>query len=111
MYPKILAPTVWPLAEVLPHWDAMILRSWVSVNGERRPYQEDTLQAMLTPADLLAEAARVYGVKALQRAIVFSGTIATLGGELQFGERFEIELLDPVLGRRIQHSYAVQLLG
>jgi hypothetical protein len=110
MYPKILAPTVWPLAEVLPHWNAIILRSWVSVDGERRPYQEDTLQAMLAPADLLAGVKREYGAQALQRAIVFSGTIATLGGELQFGERFEIELLDPVLGRRIQHSYAVQLL-
>jgi hypothetical protein len=110
MYPKILAPTVWPLAEVLPHWDAIILRSWVYIAGERRPYQEDTLQAMLAPADLLAGATREYGTKALQHAIVFSGTLATLGGELQFGERFEIELLDPVLGRRIQHSYVVQLL-
>jgi hypothetical protein len=110
MYPKILAPTVWPLAEVLDHWDTLILRSWVSINGERRPYQEDTLQAMLAPADLLAAAAREYRVHTFQRALVFSGTIATLGGELLFGERFEIELLDPVLGRRIQHSYAVQLL-
>ena len=110
MYPKILAPTVWPLAEVLPHWDALILRSWVCLDGERRPYQEDTLQAMLTPADLLAAAAREYGAQALQRAIVFSGTVTTLGGELLFGERFEIELLDPLLGRRLQHSYAVQLL-
>jgi hypothetical protein len=65
---------------------------------------------MLAPADLLAGVNREYGAKALQRAIIFSGTIATLGGELQFGERFEIELLDPVLGRRIQHSYMVQLL-
>jgi hypothetical protein len=110
MYPKILAPTVWPLAEVLPHWDTLILRSWVSLDGVRQPYQEDTLQAMLTPADLLAAAAREYGTQALQRAVVFSGTVATLGGELLFGERFDIELLDPVLGRRLQHSYTVQLL-
>ena len=110
LYPKILAPTVWPLAEVLSHWDALILRSWVHSDGNRQPYQEDTLQAMLAPADLLAAAVREYGAQALQQAIVFSGTLATIGGELQFGERFEIELLDPVLGRRIHHSYAVQLL-
>jgi hypothetical protein len=110
MYPKILAPTVWPLAEVLAHWDALILRSWVSIDGTRQPYQEDTLQAMLTPADLLAAAAREYAASALQRAVVFSGTLATLGGEILFGERFEIELLDPVLGRRLHHSYAIHLL-
>ena len=110
MYPKILAPTVWPLAEVLPHWDALILRSWVYIDGTRQPYQEDTLQAMLTPADLLAAATREYGPQALQHAVVFSGTLATLGGELQCGERFDIELLDPVLGRRLQHSYAIQVL-
>jgi hypothetical protein len=110
MYPKIVAPTVWPLAEVLEHWDALILRSWVQVDDERRLYQEDTLRAMLPPADLLAAAAREYGSPALQRALVFSGTVATMGGELQFGERFEMELDDAVLDRRIQHSYAVQLL-
>ena len=111
MYPKIVAATVWPLAEVLPHWDALILRSWVYIDGIRQPYQEDTLQAMLAPADLLAAAARAYGAPALQQAVVFSGTLATLGGEILCGERFEIELLDPALGRRIQHSYAVQLLA
>jgi hypothetical protein len=110
MYPKILAPTVWPLTEVLPHWDALILRSWVYIDGNRQPYQEDTLQAMLAPADLLAALAREYGPQALQQAVVFSGTLATIGGELQCGERFEIELLDPVLGRRIHHSYTIQLL-
>lgn len=110
MYPKIVAPTVWPLAEVLEHWDALILRSWVHMHGERRPYQEDTLQAMLPPAELLAAAAREYGAAALQQAVVFSGTLATLDGELLFGDRFDIELLDPVLGRRIQHSYAIELL-
>jgi hypothetical protein len=111
MYPKILAPTVWPLSEVLPHWDALILRSWVCIDGTRQPYQEDTLQAMLAPADLLAAVVRAYGAPALQQAVVFSGTLATLGGELLCGERFEMELLDPVLGRRIRHSYAVQLLA
>jgi hypothetical protein len=110
MYPKILAPTAWPLAEVLAHWDTLILRSWVHIEGERRPYQEDTLQAMLPPDALLAAAAREYGEAALQRAVVMSGTLATLGGELLFGERFDIELLDPVLGRRLQHSYNIQLL-
>jgi hypothetical protein len=110
MYPKIVAPTIWPMEEVREHWDALVLRSWVHIGGERRLYQEDTLQAMLPPADLLAAAAREYGASALQRALVFSGTVATAGGELLFGERFEIELEDPVLGRRIQHSYAVQQL-
>lgn len=110
MYPKILAPSVWPLAEVLPHWDALILRSWVSIDGIRQPYQEDTLQAMLTPADLLAAAARAHKASVWQHAVVFSGTLATLSGELQYGEHFEIELLDPVLGRRLHHRYAVQLL-
>jgi hypothetical protein len=65
---------------------------------------------MLPPAELLAAAAREYGEEALQHAVVMSGTLATLSGELWFGERFDMELLDPVLGRRIQHSYQIDLL-
>jgi hypothetical protein len=110
MYPKIVAPIVWPLAEVREHWDELVLRSWVQVGGERRLYQEDTLQAMLPPTQFLAAAVREYSPSDFQRTLVFSGTVATLGGELLFGERFDMELFDPVLDRRIQHSYAVQLL-
>ena len=110
MYPKIVAPTLWPFAEVREHWDALLLRSWVHMNGERRLYQEDTLDTMLSPTVLLEAAASEYPPEAFRRSVVFSGTVATRSGELLFGERFDIELSDPVLGRQIQHSYAVTLL-
>ncbi|GIX47656.1 MAG: hypothetical protein KatS3mg131_1867 [Candidatus Tectimicrobiota bacterium] len=110
MYPKLLAPTVWPLEEVADHWDELLLRAWVHVEGERHLYQEDTLAAMLPPAQLLAAAAQEYPPAAFQQAVVFSGTIATQGGALLFGERFDVELLDPVLDRCLQHSYAIEIL-
>jgi hypothetical protein len=40
---------------------------------------------------------------------MFCGTLPALG-PVQPGERFEMELEDPVLGRRLVHSYHVQSL-
>jgi hypothetical protein len=40
---------------------------------------------------------------------MFCGTLGVIGG-IAPGERFEIELEDPVLRRRIAHAYAVKPL-
>ena len=42
-YPDIFAPEVWRYSEVQDHWDQLVLRCWVTKDGERRLYQEATL--------------------------------------------------------------------
>src|SRR5581483_1364994 len=53
-YPKILGSVVWPLEALLPDWDGLTLRSWVSGAGERRLYQEGSVASIMAPQDLLA---------------------------------------------------------
>jgi hypothetical protein len=51
LYPDVLAPEVWPYAEVQPHWDALVLRAW-AVTGERRMlYQQAALAELLSASD------------------------------------------------------------
>jgi len=105
---KPLAPVLWPLAEVALHWDRLILRSHAVIGGRRRRYQEGPVARLRPPEELI----RLYrnGPAALPtETAMFCGTMA-VEGEIAPAERFEIELEDPVLGRRISHSYAVKPL-
>jgi hypothetical protein len=101
---KVISQEVWPLAAVEPHWDRLELRAWSTDAHGRRLYQEGLLATLLTPAQLLDEVQHA-GISTA-RALVFSGTLSTIGG-LAFGTHFEVELLDPVLQRRLRCAYAV----
>lgn len=107
--PKVLAPTVWPLAEVEGHWDQLILRCWVRSGRKRRLYQEARLAALLRPADLLPGVRRHAG-RELAGVLFFSGTVPTVDGELIYGDAYELELEDPQLGRKIRSQYTVHVL-
>jgi hypothetical protein len=63
---------------------------------------------MLPPRELLARFAGSPKVLAPGTAM-FCGTLA-VQGEIGGGERFEIELHDPVKNRSLRHSYAIRAL-
>ena len=101
--PKPVSRSAWRLADVLDHWDQLVLRSWIEENGESRPYQEGTLVALRGPADLLER----YGARNPQPAEGFAMSCGTLGaiGGVRTSASFRMELFDPCLGRRITHAY------
>jgi hypothetical protein len=104
MCDKVVAPTLWEFEDVAGHWDRMILRSHAWIDGERVLYQEGRLDAMLPVADLIA---RGFGSARLpDGCAMFGGTFAAKGG-IRPADRFEFELEDPVLKRRIGHAYDV----
>jgi len=108
MCAKPLAPELWPFSELESHWDRLVLRSHVTRGGKRRLYQEGEVTQMLAPRDLLA---RLSGSPELPAGTaMFCGTLP-VRGEIGGGERFEIELHDPVKGRSLRHEYAVRELA
>jgi Protein of unknown function (DUF2848) len=107
--PKVLGPTVWPLAEVAGHWDDLELRAWVRSGRKRRLYQEAKLGSLLGPETLLAGLRRRVG-RALDGVVLLSGTVPTVEGQLVYGDAYELELGDPHLGRVIRTQYAVRVL-
>lgn len=104
MCDKPISGELWPYAETAGHWDELILRSWTVTEGERRLYQEGSVAAMRTPDDLIA---RYSGGGALAPGtVMFGGTLPAIGG-IAPAARFEFELEDPVLGRRLSHAYDI----
>ncbi len=108
MCEKPLAPVFWAFDEVAPHWEKLMLRAHVVENGERKLYQEGPVTAMLAPLDLIGR----YLKGASQfpdSTVMYCGTLAARGG-VRPTERFEYEIEDPMLGRRIAHAYTVRIL-
>ena len=87
-----------------------MLRAWAIKREQRILYQEARLAELLGPVDWL-ERLQHDGLDVVRPGLVFlSGTPPTLGG-LVFGNAFEMELDDAVLGRTIRHRYTVEVLG
>jgi hypothetical protein len=108
MCPKPLGGELWPFAELESHWDQLVLRSHVTRNGKRRLYQEGEVSQMLEPRTLLAGFAGP-GAAFDPGTAMFCGTLS-VRGEIGGGERFEIELHDPVGKRSLRHEYAIRAL-
>lgn len=107
MCAKVVGPEVWRFDDVAPHWDRLVLRSWALVAGKRALYQEGAVSGMRHPEEL----ARLYTGKAAlpPGTAMFGGTHAVHGG-VRPAAQFDIELDDPVLGRKLTHSYRIEPL-
>jgi hypothetical protein len=104
MCDKPIAPVLWELEDVAGHWDRMILRAFAWIGGVRVLYQEGTLDSMLPVAELVRGC---FGEASLpDGCAMFGGTFAAKGG-IRPASRFEFELEDPVLKRKIGHGYDV----
>ena len=108
MCAKIMAPVVWPYQEIKDHWDQIVIRSWTTSDGKRMLYQEDALATILDVEALLEQLPKDEGLPA-DGLVLFSGTVATKIG-LVYGERFDFEMEDPLLDRKIGHGYQIRVL-
>ncbi len=108
MCDKPVATALWPWEEVADHWDSLILRSHAVIGGKRELYQEGKVAAMRMPLELIEGYNRGQG-SFDDGSIMFGGTLAAKGG-IRPAERFEFELLDETLGRKITHGYNVEPL-
>jgi len=95
----------WAYDEVKSHWQRLVLRSYiVESNRSVVLYQEGPVTTMRSPEDLMSR----YG-KLPAGCAMFCGTLAAKGG-IRGGERFRMELEDPVLRRKLTHEYVVKVL-
>ena len=101
---KPVGGLLWRYDEVKPHWDKLMLRAFVRIGHERRLYQEGPVTTMRTPEELI----RLYGGGSTLApgTAMFCGTLAVHGG-IAAADVFEMELDDPVLGRRLAASYRI----
>ena len=102
---KPIADELWLYEEVEGHWDRLVLRSWIIEHGAEVAYQEGTLDGLLTPGDLLAQAQPALA----DGTLMFCGTFPARGG-IRPARAFRYELTDPELGRSIAGGYAMREL-
>lgn len=97
---KPVSTESWRYDEVKPHWESLVLRAW----ADDTLYQEGPVTAMRSPEDLMH---RYGGLR--PGMAMFCGTLAAKGG-IRPAKRFAMELEDPVLGRKLRHEYAIEVL-
>jgi hypothetical protein len=104
--PNIMCSVVWPLEEVVNHWDDILMASTVTTNKEAIRYQEGRLGLLLNPEELMDFVQSKLGAP-LKETVIFSGTMGMIGGDFLYGERFAAELVDDHLNRRLEIDYRV----
>jgi Protein of unknown function (DUF2848) len=104
---KAVSQSFWRYADVREHWDEIEIRSWAFEGSTRRLYQNGALVEFLT-VDGLTDELRRAGHSDLAGRFIFGGTIPTRVG-IVYGNRFEAELTDPVLGRKLTCAYDVKI--
>ncbi len=102
---KVVGKTLWRLDEVATHWDRLILRAHVTIDGRRVKYQEGPLSAMRNPSDLMSRA----GAEFVTGTVMFCGTLGAIGG-IRPAAHFSAVLEDPILGREMSCKYDVDVL-
>ncbi|MFV0296519.1 MAG: DUF2848 domain-containing protein [Hyphomicrobiaceae bacterium] len=107
MCDKPVAGEFWPFSDAAPHWDKIILRAFIQEDGKRVLYQEGTVDSMIAPGELI----KLYtGADTLpEDTIMFCGTFAAKGG-IRPSDRFDYEIEDPVLNRKITAGYSITSL-
>jgi len=99
---KVMGPALWKFEDIAAHWDSILIRSYATIDGERTLYQEGALALMRNPVYLMTR----YGRAFVANTIIMCGTIGAKGG-IRPAARFEMELEDPVLKRRMTHAYDI----
>lgn len=102
---KPAAKDAWLYADVEAHIDALVLRSWIIEDGERKLYQDGPMSTLRTPRNLIEG----YGEAFSEGAVMTCGTVGAIGG-IRPSNVFEMELHDPVLQRSLRHRYTVEVL-
>jgi Protein of unknown function (DUF2848) len=98
---KMIGKALWRLDEVAGHWDQLILRAYVTIDGVRLKYQEGPLSAMRNPSDLMSRAKADFAAGTL----VFCGTLGAIGG-IRPATQFTALLEDP--GPRSRDELRIQ---
>lgn len=105
--PNVISKKVWRYEDVKGHWDDLILRGWVvESDGKRQLYQETKIGTFMAVEDFLDKTkAHIEGD--LTGAVIFMGTVPSLGGKLIYTPGFEAELVDEHTGRTLTCAYSI----
>jgi hypothetical protein len=108
--PNVVAPVAWRWEDVADHWDEITMECWVIDGGERVRYQHAGVNEFWTPIEM-RDSIRGRINEHDGALVLFSGTVVTDDERFRYVRDWTIEMDDPVLGRRIEHTYRVTVLA
>ena len=76
---KVIGRTAWRFEEVEPHWDRLMLRSFVEEGGKKVLYQEGTLARIRAPRELDRRLAQRRQASCRAGVAMFCGTLPAIG--------------------------------
>ncbi|MEP2530912.1 DUF2848 domain-containing protein [Shimia sp.] len=100
---KVCAAALWDFEDVRDHTGQMQLRSWIKEHGEWVLYQDGNLEKILPLATLGSH------IENIDHSAMLCGTLPAIGG-VRPAVEFRAELVDPVLGHRIELQYRSEWL-
>lgn len=106
---KPIADVMWNFRDVEDHWDDLQLQSRIIVDGERTLYQDGRVNELLHPLELIEQYEKLSNRKLADNSVMFGGTLPAIG-KVRPSDRFELEIIDPSLGRKISHQYRISAL-
>lgn len=105
MCPDLMGATVWPYEEVRGHWDELRIRCVVRIGTGTALYHDSSTKELLHPEEWKRH---LRGNGLLQPGLVFfSGAVPAVDG-VRSADEYTMQLLDPVVGRTLEHSYRVE---
>lgn len=107
---KPVAQTAWRWDEVRASADTMLIKSWISEQGERVQYQQGSLNQILPLDTLLEQLHAQTGMSMEPGTLMFCGTVPAIGG-IRPSNRFSGLILDPSAGRTITLEYSTDQLN
>jgi hypothetical protein len=106
---KPIATELWDYEDIKDHWNELILRSWIEINGDKVPYQEHAITAII-PFEKVIETIKEEVDGSLDGIFVLSGTVPLLEG-FKYGTRFWASIEDPVSERKLELEYRINTLA
>lgn len=101
--PKPMAVDAWDYSTVADRWDDLVLESWISEGGERKPYQVGSAGELIPAATLNAA---IPFARRPESYVLLGGTLPAIGG-LRPSSRFEARITDPASGNSIELAYDI----
>jgi len=105
---KIVAKDCWKVADIRDHWDKIIISLKIKANDNSPEilYQEGYLGNILTP-EKLEEICGQDSPNKKGNISILSGTLPLISDETLFAKIYQLTIFDPVLNRKIRHTYKV----
>jgi hypothetical protein len=106
---NVLSTTVWDYEDLKPHWDELLLQSWVIPKGsdEEVLYQKAPLATIISAEEIREITMSKMVDVETDGLVIFSGTVPVLTGEVVYGRYFRSELVDLHLNRTLKCGYNV----